>query len=42
MEHPQQCANMGKAGRKKFLNEFTLDKFEARIKNILEDCIITA
>lgn len=42
MKHPQQCANMGEAGRKKIFNEFTLDKFEVRIKKILEDCIITA
>lgn len=41
MEHPQQCINMGEAGKAKFFNEFTLDKFEIRIKNILEDCIIS-
>lgn len=41
MEHPQQCINMGEAGKEKFFNEFTLDKFEIRMKNILEDCIIS-
>lgn len=41
MEHPQQCINMGEAGKEKFFNEFTLDKFEIRMKNILKDCIIS-
>lgn len=38
MEHPEQCAAMGKAGKEKFLKEFTLDKFENRIKDILTEC----
>lgn len=39
MEHPKQCTAMGKAGKEKFLKEFTLDKFENRMKDILKDCI---
>lgn len=33
------CKAMGQAGRKKFLQEFTLDKFENRICRILKDCL---
>lgn len=33
------CAEMGKAGKEKFLKEFTLEKFEERMKDILEECI---
>lgn len=39
MEHPEQRIAMGKAGKEKFLREFTLNKFENRMKDILEDCI---
>ena len=38
IEHPEQCIAMGKAGKEKFKKEFTLDKFEKRMKDILEDC----
>lgn len=37
--HPEQRIAMGKAGKEKFLKEFTLDKFEIRMKDILKDCI---
>lgn len=36
--HPEACISMGKASKEKFLKEFTLEKFEERMKNILEDC----
>lgn len=39
MNHPEQCTAMGKAGKEKFLKEFTLDKFENRMKEILMDCV---
>ena len=39
MDHPEQCTAMGKAGKEKFLKEFTLDKFENRMKEILMDCV---
>lgn len=39
IKNPQICTTMGKAGKEKFLKEFTIDKFETRIKNILEYCI---
>lgn len=37
--HPDVCKEMGKAGKEKFLNKFTLEKFEERMKNILKECI---
>lgn len=40
IEHPEQCAAMGKAGKEKFLREFTLDRFENRMKEILEETLI--
>ncbi|MDY3789814.1 glycosyltransferase [Bacteroides fluxus] len=39
IDHPEKRIAMGKAGKEKFLKEFTLDKFENRMKDILEDCI---
>lgn len=36
---PELCKQLGQAGRAKFLQEFTLDKFETRITGILEDCL---
>lgn len=35
INNPDLCKSMGKAGKKKFLAEFTLDKFENRLKDIL-------
>lgn len=37
MDNPLQCKEMGKAGRLKFEREFTIDKFENRIKEILKE-----
>lgn len=37
--HPMICAEMGKAGKEKFQREFTLEKFENRMKDILKECI---
>lgn len=34
--HPEERARMGTAGHQKFKNEFTLPKFETRMKQILE------
>lgn len=36
IDHPDVCREMGKAGKEKFLKEFTLEKFEERMKEILE------
>ena len=41
IKYPELCITMGEAGKEKFFNEFTLDKFEIRMKNILEYCIIS-
>lgn len=38
LDHPEICKEMGKAGKEKFLKEFTLEIFENRIKEILIDC----
>lgn len=35
MKNPELCKSMGEAGRKKFLEKFTLEKFENRLKDIL-------
>lgn len=39
MKHPEQCTIMGKAGKDRFQKEFTIDKFENRMRDILKDCI---
>ena len=39
IDHPNLCKEMGKAGRIKFENEFTIEKFENRMKNILNEII---
>ena len=39
IDHPMICAKMGKAGKEKFQREFTLEKFENRMKDILKECI---
>ena len=37
--HPDECKEMGEKGYQKFLNEFTLCKFEERMVEILKDII---
>lgn len=39
IDNPRLCEEMGKAGRIKFENEFTIEKFENRMKNILNEII---
>lgn len=39
MDNSKLCKEMGKAGRIKFENEFTIEKFENRMKNILNEII---
>lgn len=39
MENPQECKQMGQAGREKFEREYTLDVFENRMVNILNACL---
>jgi len=41
IDHPDVCREMGKAGNEKFQREFTLEKFEERMKEVLEGCIGT-
>lgn len=36
--HPDVCKDMGEKGYQKFLNGFTLRKFEERMVEILEEC----
>lgn len=36
LTHPEERTRMGIVGRQKFKNEFTLPKFETRMKQILE------
>lgn len=36
IDHPALCQAMGEAGRKKFKEEFTLERFENRMKEILQ------
>lgn len=37
---PTLCREMGAAGRRKFLQEFSLDRFEKRIVGVFEDCLM--
>lgn len=39
INHPDVYKEMGKTGKEKFLKEFTLEKFENRMKDILKECI---
>lgn len=39
IEHPELYATMGKAGKEKFDREFTLERFEERMKKVLERCL---
>lgn len=39
IENPQKGIDMGKKGREKFTNEYTVDIFESKIYNILQDCL---
>jgi glycosyltransferase involved in cell wall biosynthesis len=39
IEHPDLCQLMGKAGRKRFLELFTLDIFEKNFIKILRKCV---
>ena len=39
MDHPEECKKMGKAGRFKLENEFTIEKFENRMKNVLNEIV---
>lgn len=40
MDHPKLCQSMGEAGRKKFKEEFTLERFENRMKEILQEIMV--
>lgn len=39
LEHPDLCIKMGQAGRKRFLENFTLETFEKNLVAILRDCL---
>ncbi|EXZ16445.1 glycosyltransferase, partial [Bacteroides fragilis] len=39
LDHPELRKQMGQAGKNKFQKEFTLEKFEERMKTILEEVI---
>lgn len=39
IEHPEICKIMGQAGKKRFEQEFTLNRFESQISKILENII---
>lgn len=41
IEHPDMCREMGKSGKEKFMKEFTLERFEKRMKEILTQCVIS-
>lgn len=41
IEHPDIRHKMGSAGKLKFINKFTIKKFENRIKDIFNDILIT-
>lgn len=40
IEHPQECRQMGHAGRTRFEQHYTLAHFEARMVDILSDCVL--
>lgn len=40
IDHPALCQAMGEAGRKKFKEEFTLERFENRMKEILQEIMV--
>ena len=37
IDHPELCRAMGEAGKKKFIEEFTLERFENRMEEILRE-----
>lgn len=39
IEHPKLCQAMGEAGKKKFKEEFTLERFENRMMEILQEIV---
>lgn len=39
IDHPALCQAMGEAGRNKFKEEFTLERFENRMKEILQEIV---
>lgn len=39
LTHPEQCKIMGDAGYERYLQQFTLEKFEHRMKEILTKCL---
>lgn len=39
MDNPKLCVDMGKAGREKFEKEFTIDRFENRMKDIINEIV---
>lgn len=39
LTHPEQCKMMGDAGYEKYLQQFTLEKFEHRMKEVLTECL---
>ena len=39
IQYPDTCRAMGIAGREKFIREFTLERFEYKIKEILQDIL---
>ena len=41
IDHPELCRAMGEAGKKKFKEEFTLERFENRMKEILRTITTT-
>lgn len=41
IDHPELCQAMGEAGKKKFKEEFTLKRFENRMKEILQEIVST-
>lgn len=40
LTHPEQCKMMGDAGYEKYLQQFTLEKFECRMKEILNEGLL--